>query len=395
MSSKKDYYEILGVKKDASDDELKSAYRKLALRYHPDKCKDPDAKDKFSEINEAYEVLSNKNKRAAYDQFGFDGLNGTQGFSSAGFNPFDVFKAHFGGNSPFTADDLFSSFGDSPFGFSPFGGNAHHGKRSTPDLNAPENGADLQMEMPLEFKESLYGCVKDIEATLDVECSACGGKGIETGSKLEKCKRCSGTGRIVHVEKHGFMTMQNISECPDCNGWGMSAKLCHACNGKKRVSAKKNISIRIPQGIADGQRLRVQGKGECGIKGGKDGDMYIRVHVKPSKLFKRDGNDLDLITYVPVDAITATLGGKIAVRTPWETLKVDVPIKTISGARSVLKGSGVHSSAGNGDLIVVFEVEPLENINLKQKKLLEELKATLNDNNVCKMNDYKKICNNF
>ena len=356
MSSKKDYYEILGVKKDASDDELKSAYRKLALRYHPDKCKDPDAKDKFSEINEAYEVLSNKNKRAAYDQFGFDGLNGTQGFSSAGFNPFDVFKAHFGGNSPFTADDLFSSFGDSPFGFSPFGGNAHHGKRSTPDLNAPENGADLQMEMPLEFKESLYGCVKDIEATLDVECSACGGKGIETGSKLEKCKRCSGTGRIVHVEKHG---------------------------------------IRIPQGIADGQRLRVQGKGECGIKGGKDGDMYIRVHVKPSKLFKRDGNDLDLITYVPVDAITATLGGKIAVRTPWETLKVDVPIKTISGARSVLKGSGVHSSAGNGDLIVVFEVEPLENINLKQKKLLEELKATLNDNNVCKMNDYKKICNNF
>ena len=376
-SNKKDYYEILGVKKDATDDELKHAYRKLALKYHPDRCKDSDAKDRFSEINEAYEVLSNKDKRAAYDQFGFDGLNGAQGFSSAGFNPFDVFRAHFGGNSSFTADEMFNTFGGGPFGFNPFG-NAHQDRDVEKDLNAPEDGADLQMQMSLSFEESLYGCTKDIEITLDCECPDCHGKGIEKDSKLEKCTHCNGTGHITHIQRNGFMTVQNISECPHCHGWGMAAKICPKCNGQKRIPFKKKISVKIPQGIANGQHLRVQGRGECGIKGGKDGDMYIRINVLPDKMFKRDGNSLDLTVKVPIDAITASLGGKINVRTPWETLEVDVPIETTNGTRSVLKGSGVHSKQGNGNLNVVFELVPFKNLTNAQKQLLNEFKKTLN-----------------
>ena len=191
------------------------------------------------------------------------------------------------------------------------------------------------------------------------------------------------------------MVVQNISECPHCHGIGMSAKTCHKCNGNKRVSAKKKISVRIPEGIANGQRLRVAGKGECGIKGGKDGDMYIRMHIEPNSLFIRDGNSLDLTTHVPIDAITATLGGKIDVRTPWETLKIDVPIGTTTGARSVLKGSGVHSKHGNGNLIVIFEIEPFENLNSMQKKMLEDFKKALNDSNVHNVTLFKRKSSSF
>ena len=382
MNSKRDYYEVLGVSKNATDDELRKAYRKLAMRWHPDRCKEPDAKDKFAEISEAYNTLSDKDKRAKYDQFGFDGLNGSEGFSSGGFDPFEMFKAHFGGMGGFS-----SMFED--FGFSPFGHNRHHEHRNEPDFDSPEDGSDLQMEMSLTFKESLHGCVKDIDITLDTQCPECGGRGIEKGSTPEKCTHCNGTGHITHVQRNGFMVMQNVSVCPHCNGQGMSAKTCSKCNGHKRVPSKKTLSVRIPQGIANGQRVKVHGKGECGIKGGKDGDMYIRIHIEPSKMFKRDGNSLNLTTYVPVDAITATLGGQIDVRTPWETLKTSVPIGTTSGTRVTLKGSGVHSKMGNGDLIVVFEVMPFENLSSEQKKMLEDFKKTVNDSNVKGMSSYK------
>ena len=375
MNSKRDYYEVLGVNKNATDDELKRAYRKLAMQWHPDRCKDPDAKNRFSEISEAYEVLSNKDKRAQYDQFGFDGLNGNAGFSSSGFDPFEMFKSHFGGMGGFS-----SMFED--FGFGPFGHNRHHEHRQEPDFDSPENGSDLQMEMYLTFKESLHGCVKDIDITLDEPCPECGGRGIEKGSTPVKCTHCNGTGHIVQTQQNGFMVVQNVSICPHCNGQGMSVKTCNKCNGHKRVPSKKTLSVRIPQGIANGQRVKVHGKGKCGIKGGKDGDMYIRVHVEPSKMFIRDGNSLNLTTHVPVDAITATLGGQIDVRTPWETLKTSVPIETMSGTRVTLNGSGVHSKTGNGDLIVVFEVVPFEKLSREQKKMLEDFKKTLKDNNV-------------
>ena len=388
MNSKRDYYEVLGVSKNATDDELKKSYRKLALKYHPDRCKDSDASAKFAEISEAYEVLSNKEKRAQYDQFGFDGLNGNAGFSSSGFDPFEMFKSHFGGMGGFS-----SMFGD--FSFNPFGHNRHHEHQKDHDYNLPENGSDLQMNMTITFKESLYGCIKDIEITLDEECPECNGRGIEKGSTPEKCTYCNGTGHIVNTQRNGFMVMQNISECPHCHGNGVLTKTCKKCHGMKRIPSKKTISVKIPQGIANGQRVRIQGKGECGIKGGKNGDMYIQMHVESCKLFNRDGNSLDLTTYVPVDAITATLGGQIDVRTPWETLKATIPIRTISGDQVSLKGSGVHSKNGNGNLNVIFEVEPFEHLTQEQKKMLENFKNTLNSNNICKMKSYQDRCNSF
>ena len=237
MANKRDYYEVLGVSKNATDDELKKAYRKLAIKFHPDRCKDPDAKDKFQAISEAYEVLSDKSKRAQYDQFGFNGPSMGGGFHSSGFNPFDLFRAHFGGN-PFEDDDG----GFSPFGFGGFGNRS----RREPDFDSPENGSDLQMGMQLTFKEALFGCVKEIDLTLNEPCSECGGRGVEKGSTPEKCPHCNGTGQIVHTQRNGFMMSQTISPCPHCHGQGMSAKLCKKCHGQKRLDAKKHISVRIP-----------------------------------------------------------------------------------------------------------------------------------------------------
>ena len=389
MSNKRDYYEVLGVKKDATDDELRRAYRKLAMQWHPDRCKDPDAKDKFAEISEAYDVLHDKDKRAQYDQFGFDGLNSSAGFSSEGVDPFEMFKSHFGGMGGFS-----SMFED--FGFSPFGGNRHHAHKSTEqNFDAPENGDDLQMHMSLTFKEALYGCIKDIDITLDDECPECKGRGIEKGSTPSNCTYCNGTGHIVNVQRNGFVVMQNVSVCPHCHGQGVSAKECPKCHGHKRIPSNKKISIKIPQGISTGQRLRVHGKGECGIKGGKNGDMYVTITVETNKLFSRNDFSLNLTTKVPIDAITATIGGQIDVRTPWETLKVNVPIGTTTGKTVILKGSGIHSRQGNGNLIVEFEIEPFENLDNEQKKLLENFKKILKDNNVYKLNEYKQNAKAF
>lgn len=384
MASKRDYYEVLGVSKNATDDELKKAYRKLAIKFHPDRCKDPDAKDKFQEISEAYEVLSDKSKRAQYDQFGFTGPSMGEGFHSSGFNPFDLFRAHFGGN-PFEDDDG----GFSPFGFGGFGNRS----RREPNFDSPENGSDLQMGMQLTFKESLFGCIKEIDLTLNEPCSECGGRGVEKGSTPEKCPHCNGTGQIVHTQRNGFMMSQTISPCPHCHGQGMSAKLCKKCHGQKRLDAKKHISVRIPQGIDNGQRLRVRGKGECGLKGGQDGDMYINVAISPSKLYTRNG--LDLKTTLPIDALTATFGGKVDIQTPWEKTTIDVPSKTTSGSTKTLHNQGVRTSTAKGNLIVEFKVMPFDNLDSKQQKMLEDLRKHMSVKNTHGLDDYQSKVNDF
>ena len=385
MASKRDYYEVLGVSKNATDDELKKAYRKLAIKFHPDRCKDPDAKDKFQAISEAYEVLSDKSKRAQYDQFGFNGPSMGGGFNSSGFNPFDLFRAHFGGN-PFEDDD---DGGFSPFGFGGFGNRS----RREPDFDSPENGSDLQMGMQLTFKESLFGCIKEIDLTLNEPCSECGGRGVEKGSTPEKCQYCNGTGQIVHTQRNGFMMSQTISPCPHCHGQGMSAKLCKKCHGQKRLDAKKHISVRIPQGIDNGQRLRVRGKGECGLKGGQDGDMYINVAISPSKLYARNG--LDLKTTLPIDALTATFGGKVDIQTPWEKTTIDVPSKTTSGSTKTLHNQGVRTSTAKGNLIVEFKVMPFDNLDSKQQKMLEDLRKHMSAKNTYGLDDYQSKVNDF
>ena len=386
MANKRDYYEVLGVSKNATDDELKKAYRKLAIKFHPDRCKDPDAKDKFQEISEAYEVLSDKSKRAQYDQFGFNGPSMGGGFHSSGFNPFDLFRAHFGGN-PFEDDDDDGGF--SPFGFGGFGNRS----RREPDFDSPENGSDLQMGMQLTFKESLFGCIKEIDLTLNEPCSECGGRGVEKGSTPEKCPHCNGTGQIVHTQRNGFMMSQTISPCPHCHGQGMSAKLCKKCHGQKRLDAKKHISIRIPQGIDNGQRLRVRGKGECGLKGGQNGDMYINVAISPSRLYARNG--LDLKTTLPIDALTATFGGKVEIQTPWEKTTIDVPSKTTSGSTKTLHNQGVRTPTAKGNLIVEFKVMPFDNLDSKQQKMLEELRKHVSTKNTYGLDDYQSKVNDF
>ena len=377
MANKRDYYEVLGVSKNASDDEIKKAYRKLAIKYHPDRCKDADAKDKFQEISEAYATLSDKDKRTQYDQFGFNGPQMNSGFG-AGFNPFDLFRAHFGGN-PFGEDDD---------GFSPFNmfGNRRP-RHKEQNFDQPENGDDLQMNMSLTFKESLMGCIKDIDITLNEECPECKGRGIEKGSIPEKCTYCNGTGQIVHTQRNGFMMMQNISPCPHCHGQGVSMKLCKRCHGAKRVEAKKHISVKVPPGIDNGQRMRVKDKGECGIKGGKNGDMYINISIAPNDIYARRG--LDLKTILPIDAATATLGGKVEVNTPWGKTTVDVPSNTSSGSIKTLHGYGVKTNSAKGNLIIEFKVMPFNSLDEKQKKLLEDLKKTLTTSNTLGLDAYK------
>lgn len=386
MANKRDYYEVLGVSKNATDDELKKAYRKLAIKFHPDRCKDPDAKDKFQEISEAYETLSDKSKRAQYDQFGFNGPSMGGGFSSSGFNPFDLFRAHFGDN-PFGNDD---DDGFNPFGFGSFG---RRSRSKEPDFDSPEDGSNLQMGMQLTFKEALFGCVKEIDLTLNEPCSDCSGRGIEKGSTPEKCPHCNGTGQIIHTQRNGFMMSQTISPCPHCHGQGMSAKLCKRCHGQKRLDAKKHISVRIPQGIDNGQRLRVRGKGECGLKGGQDGDMYINVAISPSRLYVRNG--LDLKTILPIDALTATFGGKVEIQTPWEKTTIDVPSKTTSGSTKTLHNQGVRTHTAKGNLIVEFKVMPFDNLDSKQQKMLEELRKHMSAKNTHGLDDYQSKVNDF
>lgn len=386
MANKRDYYEVLGVDKNATDEDLKRAYKKLALRYHPDRCKDKDATERFQEISEAYEVLSDKDKRAQYDQFGFDGPNTGSGFS--GFNPFDLFRAHFGGN-PFDDDDD----GFSPFGFGGFG---HRSRAPKADFDSPENGSDLQTTIDLTFKESLFGCVKDIELTSTSPCPDCGGRGIEHGSKLDKCTHCNGTGQTVRVSRNGFMTQQIITPCQHCHGRGMIVKECHKCHGAKRIDAHKHLSVKVPPGMDNGQRLRVKGKGECGLKGGQDGDMYLNIHVLPNDLFHRNG--LDLIVKIPIDPITATLGGYIDVQTPYSKETVEVPSPRLLASRETkrIKGHGVHLPNGQkGDLIIVFEVSPLDNLDASQLKMLETFKKSLQPTNAYGYSDYLSKVDRF
>lgn len=377
MSAKRDYYEVLGVGKNATDDEIKKAFRKLAVKYHPDRCKDSDAADKFAEISEAHEVLSDKEKRAQYDQFGFNGPSGFAGFGE-GFDPFEAFTRHFGGN---------------PFGgFGGFGG--HFGNnRPKPNYDAPENGDDVQLNISITFKESLFGCEREFDLNLNDECPECKGRGIEKGSTPSTCPQCKGTGQITKVERHGFMVSQSISPCYHCSGTGVIATPCKKCNGKKRIDAKKHFSVKVPAGIANGQRLRLKEKGICGLKGGKNGDIFVNVMVQRNELFERKGNDL--YTKCPIDCITATIGGNVSVKTPYGIRNVRIEPSTLNGSTITLKNDGIKTSNGNGNLIVELEVVPLKNLNTEQKDIIQKLKNTLQDNNVYNLDQYKSKVDRF
>ena len=362
--AKRDYYEVLGVDRGASEEDLKKAYRKLALKYHPDKNPgDKAAEEKFKELGEAYEALSDSQKRAAYDQYGhaaFDPRMRAGGRGGGFHDPFEIFREVFGGGGGGGSifDDL-------------FGG-------SQRDPTGPQRGSDLRYDMELTFEEAALGCEKEVSVTKMDACDACLGSGAESGSTTKVCPTCGGRGQVV-MSRGIFSIAQT---CSRCEGAGrVLEKPCRSCHGAGRKERTSKIKIKMPAGVDTGARLRSSGNGEGGVRGGPSGDLYVVLHVKAHEIFQRDGDDL--ICEVPVRFIDAALGGEIEVPTLTGKAQVKVPPGTQNGTIFRLKGKGVKNlqGYGHGDLHVRVVVEVPTHLNAAQKAKLQEF-AELCDSNV-------------
>jgi len=346
--SKRDYYEVLGVEKNASKDEIKKAYRKLARKYHPDVSKESDAEEKFKEAKEAYEVLSNEQKRAQYDQFGHAGAQQGQGFGGFGGTSQD-----FGGFG-----DIFDMF---------FGGGARR------DPNAPQQGADLQYTVTLEFKEAIFGKETDITIPKEEDCKTCHGSGAKPGTKPETCSHCHGTGQLNQEQNTPFGRVVNRRVCHYCNGTGkIIPDKCNTCGGSGRVKKNKKIHINIPAGIDEGQQIRVAGKGEAGINGGPPGDLFVVVIVKPHDFFEREGDNI--YCELPLTFAQAALGDEVEVPTVHGKVKLKIPAGTQTGKTFRLRGKGAPNvrGRGQGDQHVNVRVVTPTKLTEKQKELLRE-----------------------
>lgn len=358
---KKDYYEVLGVSKNASDDEIKSAFRKLAKKYHPDINKDPDAPAKFKEAQEAYAVLSDKDKRSKYDQFGhaaFDNMQGGFGTGGFDFSDFDI-----------NLDDILGNMFGGGFGYS-----RGRGNRKT-------RGSDLLRNVKLTFEEAAFGCEKDLKIDVNEKCPECDGEG---GFDKTTCSNCGGTGTITSRQQTLFGAFMTKTTCPDCSGTGKTFKRrCTKCRGDGRIRQSKTITVKIPSGIDDGMRLRLSGKGEASPNGGENGDLYLEFSVSPHDYFRRDGDDIYL--EVPINIAEAALGCKKDIRTLSSIITLSIPSGTESGDKQRIKGKGIkNSSTGNtGDMYIIFKVITPTKLSRDQKKLFEELLDTnLNDGEI-------------
>ena len=359
--NKKDYYEVLGVSKDASDAEIKSAFRKLAKQYHPDICKEANAEEKFKEIQEAYEVLGDENKRKQYDQFGhaafeqgaggFGGAQGFGGFDASGFDFGDIFDNIFGGG---------------------FGG---FGRQSR---NAPQQGDDKLIRIRLTFEEAVYGCEKDIELDVTEKCEECKGKG---GSGEKTCPDCHGSGTITKEQRTILGAFMSTTTCSRCNGKGkIYENTCSKCRGTGRKMNHKTLSISVPKGVDNGTRLVISGKGSAGVNGGPNGDLYIEFAVENHKYFNRDGDDIYL--KVPITITEAILGTKKEIPTLYGNVKLTIPEGTNTGDKQRIKGKGVENAkrGSKGDMYIIMDVRVPNKISKEQKRLFEELEDTdLND----------------
>ena len=353
---KRDYYEVLGVSKDASAAEIKSAFRKLAKKYHPDVSKEPDAAEKFKEAQEAYAVLSDDAKRKQYDQFGhaaFDNMNGGAGFDFSNFDFSDIFGDLFG-----------SSFGGAFSSFDGFGGFGGRGNRSS-------KGRDTVVRVNLDFEEAIYGCKKTINLTLNEKCDSCDGKG---GHGSKTCSQCNGKGVISQTLLGAFMTQ---TTCPKCGGKGeVFEEDCKKCHGSGRVRANKDIEVKVPAGVDTGNQLRIAGKGEAGANGGPNGDIYLEFYVKNHPLFVRDGKDIHL--EMPISITDAVLGAKKMVPTLDGSVKMNIPAGSQSGDVLRLKGKGIEdvNYRRRGDMYVTLKVIIPKKLDRNQKKLFESLSET-------------------
>jgi molecular chaperone DnaJ len=365
----KDYYNVLGVSKGASDDEIKKAYRKLAHQHHPDKSGGDEAK--FKEVNEAYQVLSDKEKRTQYDQYGqtfeqaqsqggFSGFNGFRDFSSYA----EGFDFNFGGGQGGFSDIFGDIFEQAGFG----GGARGRGRRKY-------RGEDIQVDVEISFQEMAEGVEKEVELYKRTKCSRCEGEGVEPGSKKVECPTCKGEGQIRTNRRTILGTFQQTSVCPECQGEGkIPEKKCKKCGGDGRVREYEKIKIKIPAGIKEGQTIRLENSGEAGEKGGEAGDLYVNIHVSPDDRFERDGDDIR--SEAKISFSQAALGDKISVDTISGEVKLKIPSGTQSGEIFRLKGHGVKhlSRYGHGDHYVKIQVETPRNLTREQRELLEKLK---------------------
>ncbi len=354
-----DYYKILGVDKSATDTEIKRSYRKLAQKYHPDVNKNnKEAEKKFKEISEAYEVLSDKQKRSAYDQFGKAGVGGGGQGGFGGFGGFDSSQfegANFGGFG-----DIFDTF---------FGGGRQHTRRT-----GPQKGADLEMVITLSFEESITNTEKEIKLNKKEKCEHCAGNGAEPGTKINTCSTCKGTGQITQIQRTPLGSIQTSRVCPDCHGEGKTPeKKCNKCGGSGSEQKVSKIKVKIPAGINDGAVLRMSGKGEAGSKGGPYGDLYLHITVTPSNEFKREGDDI--YTSQNIHLLQATLGDEIKVKTIYGEVTLKIPAGTQSEKILKLKGRGVPkmNTGGKGDHYVKIVVNIPKKLSAKEKELYGEL----------------------
>lgn len=363
MANKRDYYEVLGVSKTASADEIKKAYRKLAMQYHPDRNPgNKEAEEKFKEATEAYEILSDEKKRVQYDQFGFQGVHSdfADAYGRGGFD----FSQMFGGSGGFgDLDDIFSSF----FG----GGFSSRGSRGQ------RRGNDLRHDVTLSLEDAVFG--KKMEIKLDKKdiCDACHGSGAEPGTKTQTCPSCNGTGEVRMAQ--GFFSVRRT--CSRCNGTGSIVTTpCKKCHGTGTIKKPKTISVNIPKGIDDNTQLRISGEGEA-IAGGVNGDLYLYIHVAPHQYFVRDG--IDLITEVGINIVQATLGDDIFIETlDKKKVKIKIPAGTNSGQIFKLKGNGANhiNRSSRGDLFVIVNIDVNNKLSSEEKRLFNELKKVIPNN---------------
>lgn len=356
MAEERDYYDILGVGRNATPDEIKTAFRNNARKYHPDINKDPDAEDKFKEINEAYQVLSDDDKRAAYDRFGKAGVNGTGGFD-------------------YSTVDLSDIFGDL-FGFGGFGG---FGGASARQRRTPRQGSNLSMRITLDFLDACFGTTKEITFDHDEECEHCHGTGAEPGTKIVRCATCGGTGEVKTQRQTMFGQMVQLQTCPTCNGRGETISTpCSVCRGRKWVRKTVKRMLNIPAGVDNGTRIRLAGEGQPGENGGPKGDMLVELNVKPHEYFRRVGNDIEL--NLNLNVAQATLGDEIDVPTIHGVEKLIVPEGTQPGKVFTMRNRGVpvlQRKDQFGDQRVTVNVVIPKDLNDEQRALMESFGKTL------------------
>ena len=367
MADKKDYYEVLGVDKSASDSEIKSAYRKLAKKYHPDLNPDKkeEAEARFKEVNEAYEVLSDPEKKQRYDQFGHAGVDPNYGAGGG-------FDGGFGGFGGVDLNDIFDTF---------FGGGFGGGGR-TQNPNAPRRGADLRASVAISFMEAAKGCAKTVSVNRSEACGECGGSGAAKGTQPQTCPECGGSGVVNQQKRTPFGVMQSSRPCQRCGGKGKIIKEpCKHCGGSGQVTRSKKLEVNIPGGIDDGQSIALRGQGSAGVNGGPAGDVVIVVTVRPDALFERDG--FDVYVTVPITYSQAVLGAQVIVPTVDGKVEYTVPEGTQAGATFRLRGKGIRylNGKGRGDQYVKVSVEVPKKLTKEQRAALEQFEKSLAEEN--------------